>query len=100
MLIDFSSMRKITEDLYDKLMFEMKFRGYDLNFNQAFLGGIFLTTLVIQNNSFSHIQNFEEISNNYSFVEETLYPIMFAACETIKIIDINNILAMKSNRKR
>lgn len=38
MLIDFSSMRKITEDLYDKLMFEMKFRGYDLNFNQAFLG--------------------------------------------------------------
>jgi len=100
MLMDFSGVRKITEDLYDKLIFEMKFNGYGFNLNQAFLGGIFLTTLVIQNNSLSSIQNFEEISNNYSFVEETLYPIIFATCETIKTIEMNNMLAVKLNKKR
>lgn len=100
MLIDFSCMRKITEDLYDKLMFEIKFSRYDVNLNQAFLGGIFLTTLVTQNNTLSHIQNLEEISNNYNFVEETLYPIIFATCEILKTIDFNSIFVLKSNRNR
>lgn len=100
MLIDFSVIRKITEDLYDKLMFEMKFREYDVNLNQAFLGGIFLTTLVTQNNALSYVKNLEELSNNYNFTEEILYPIIFATCETIKTININGIVVLKSHVKR